>query len=238
MQEYQLNRRDLVLISTGLAVVCCALVADNSVNGHVQDSSDAIHAAVQRLASIPESIGPWTSVDHEISDREQEVAGIVGYIRRTYTNHKTGYEVQLTVLCGPSGPIAVHPPTACFQGIGYSVVSGPTLTRLKAADDVETWEFNKSSFRQDDASIPDLVRVFWGWSTDGHWKAPSTPRLEFRGKPFLFKIYVTDHSLEETTQAALPQIEAFLHDALPVLASSLASEITASDMAIVAAGVD
>ena len=88
------------------------------------------------------------------------------------------------------------------------------------------YEFNKSSFKQDDASVPEIVRVFWAWSPDGKWLAPASPRISFRGHPYLYKLYVTDRALEESSNTALPQIEAFLNDALPVLTAALNGETT------------
>lgn len=215
----------MTLMGIGLAVLCCGAAADSALNGYGSTDSDALKAAVARLDKIPAVIGNWTSTDSEISEREQEVAGIAGYIRRTYTNQRTGYEVHLTVLCGPSGPIAVHPPTACFEGIGYTVAAGPTPTTLQSNDGENAGEFNKSSFRQSDASVPEVVRVFWGWSTDGNWQAPANPRIEFRGQPWLYKIYATDRWLEEPSDDALPQIEVFLREALPVVREAVAESV-------------
>lgn len=214
-------RRDIVLMSVGLAVLCFGKFADSAINGYGAADSIALTEAVTRVAGIPATIGNWTSTDSEISDREKEVAGIDGYIRRTYTNQRTGYEVHLTILCGPAGPIAVHPPTACFEGIGYTLASGPVPATLKSADQSTTWQFNRSSFRQGDASVPEIVRVFWGWSTDGVWQSPANPRIAFRGQPFLYKIYVTDSWIEDTGDTALPQAEAFLRDALPVIQAAV-----------------
>ncbi len=211
----------MLLIGAGLAALCVGKLADSSINGYGTADAADLDQAVTRLQQIPSSIGNWTSIDSELTEREMEVAGISGYVRRQYTNPRIGYSVHLTVLCGPSGPIAVHPPTACFEGIGYTLASGPTPTSLRSDEGLPADEFNKCSFRQGDASVPEIVRVFWGWSTEGEWQAPSNPRFEFRGKSYLYKIYVTDSRLEAGDETALPQIETFLKDALPTIAAAL-----------------
>ena len=220
-----IRRRDVLWMASGLAAVCLGGVADSAFNGTDAGDVESLSAAVSRLENIPATIGRWESTDSELSERELTVAGIEGYVRREYRNPQTGFSVHLTVLCGPAGPMSVHPPTACFQGVGYTLVSGPTPTsvRLPSADtDTEaSFEFNKSSFRQGDASVPEIVRVFWGWGQDGQWAAPANPRFTFRGQPYLYKIYVVDRWLEDPSQKSLPQIDAFLRDALPEISRSL-----------------
>ena len=221
MTDSTVNRRDMILMGAGIAALFAGKFADSAVNGFAAEDTNALQAAVQRLGNVPEIIGGWTSTSSSLSEREIEVAGIEGYLRREYRNEKTGYRVNLTLLCGQSGPMSVHPPTACFEGVGYTMISGPTITSVKHSESLPG-EMNKSSFRQGNASVPEIVRVFWGWGVDGGWSAPSNPRIEFRGKSFLYKLYVTDSWLEDTGRAALPQIETFLEDAMPTIASALA----------------
>ena len=104
-------------------------------------------------------------------------------------------------------------------------MTGPTPTAVNsdAAGETHSAEFNKCTFRQSDSSVPELVRVFWGWGRNGEWTAPESPRFVFRGQSYLYKIYVVDRWLEATGHQSLPQIEAFLEDALPVISKALHS---------------
>lgn len=210
----------MTLMGAGIAALLVGKFADNAVNGFALEDSNALNTAVKRIQNVPESIGNWTSTSSTLTEREIEVAGIEGYIRRAYRNAKTGYRINLTLLCGQSGPMSVHPPTACFEGVGYTLISGPTVTSVKH-NEILSGEMNRSSFRQGNASVPEIVRVFWGWGTDGGWSAPSNPRFKFRGQTFLYKLYVTDNWLEDTGRTPLPQIESFLEDALPTIATAL-----------------
>lgn len=218
-----IKQRDVILICAGLAMLVVGKIADSAINGVGSADHSVLEAAVSRLDAIPQNIGRWHSTDNTLTEREIEVAGIRGYVRREYKNPTTGYTINLTVLCGPAGPMSVHPPTACFQGVGYTLVSGPTVATIKSADDGFVYEFNKSSFRQGDAAVPEIVRVFWAWAPNGEWLAPSNPRFAFRGQPYLYKIYVTDRALEDRGNSDLPQIESFLNDALPVITDALQS---------------
>ena len=208
-----LSRRDFALCAGGLAVLLAAAGADAVLNGGMNDPQRLDEAAA-KLDRLPMTIGSWTSTAGEIDEREKRLAEIAGSVRRLYRHSETGHAVTLTILCGAAGPMSVHPPTACFEGVGYALVAGPTVTSVddNAGQGVT---LNKASFRLQDSSLSEVVRVFWGWSTAGQWDAPANPRLTFRGEPVLFKLYVVDRAYETTND--LTQSETFLAEALPVI---------------------
>lgn len=177
----------------------------------------ALRAASDRLSKIPESIGEWTSTAGTITERELQMAQAAGFLRRTYQNQQTGYSVTLTVLCGPAGPMSVHQPTACFEGVGYELASGPHDVTIPSTPHDAT--LSKAAFRPPAAIANEIVRVFWSWNAAGIWQAPTNPRLAFRGQPLLYKLYVVDQGLEAA--ADLAQAESFLTDALPVIQEAL-----------------
>lgn len=232
LSETSLSRRDFALCAGGFFAMLAASGADAVLNRGLNDP-DAVKTAAARLSLIPEQIGLWASSPEEIDEREKRLAGIGGSLRRTYRNAENGYVVSLTVLCGAAGPMSVHPPTACFEGVGYRLSSGPAVVIFKDADagseaDAGTHgesegdlnsALNRASFRLPDSSSSEIVRVFWGWSDDGIWKAPENPRLAFRGQPFLFKLYVVDRSLHQADD--VKQAETFLEQALPVIRREL-----------------
>jgi hypothetical protein len=221
--------RDTFLILSGLAVLCAGVLADSIINSDTSDSADSRLQAVQRIQHVPRQIGLWSSEDETISDRERQVAAVDGYIRRRYRHSQSGRTVTMTLLCGRSGPMSVHPPTACFEGVGYSLASGPAVTPVDCSGTADNQtefrcELNKASFRQSDTAMPRTIRVFWGWSVSGLWQAPQYPRLTFRDRPYLYKLYVTSQSLAEPGQPSNSSIETFLQDALPVLRTVLSDE--------------
>lgn len=221
----KISRRDVILIGTGLAVLVAGKFADSQINGFAPASAAELQAATEQLQRIPDTIGSWTSEEGTLTAEEIKAAGINGYIRREYKDHTTGYRVNLTLLCGLSGPMSVHPPTACFEGVGYSLCSGPVVVSASTSTSHSKAEFNKSAFRQGDSAFPEVVRVFWAWGHNGPWQAPQNPRLEFRGQPFLYKLYLTDRTTDDAEARTLPQIETFLDVALPVIEESLYGEL-------------
>lgn len=216
----QLSRRDFLLCAGGAGLLMASTGLDSVLHRELNDPA-AIAAAVPRLQAIPSTIESWGSSDLKIDEREIRHGGIAGSLRRVYRHVENGKTATLTVLCGAAGPMSVHPPTACFEGVGYSLASGPSLTEVRDVDGVSV-TLNRATFRPQESGVAEVVRVFWGWSTDGNWDAPSNPRVAFHGERVLFKLYVVDRAFETADDIA--QSEAFLKDALPAIRKALSGE--------------
>ena len=223
MNPTKLKRRDVLLMASGAAALGLGRLADGVIPSAAVGTLEDLQRAAARMDYFPAAFGRWTSEPGTISEQEQRVASIHRYIRRDYRNTDSGYRVGVTLLCGPAGPMAVHPPTACFEGVGYSLQSGPILASVSGSDSNIMHEFNKSTFQQNTSTYPQTVRAFWGWGTGTNWTAPSRPRMEFRGEPWLYKLYVTDRGVVRTGTTAIPQAESFLRDGLPVLRKALSA---------------
>ena len=198
-------------------MLLAAAAADAVLNRGLSDPV-ALSAAARRLDLIPATIGAWTSTPGVIDDCEQRLAEVAGFIRREYRHSETGRVVTLTILCGAAGPMSIHPPTACFEGVGYSQLSGPTVVGI-TDDSNETVSLKEASFRLEDSSVSEVVRVFWGWSPDGEWDAPESPRMSYRGQPWLYKLSVVDRAYAAADDPA--RSEAFLKEALPAIRTAL-----------------
>ena len=213
-----MSRRDFGLCLGGLAALGVSAAADSRLNEGLSDPV-VLNAAKESLERIPATIGAWTSKPMKIDERAIRLGEISGYFRREFRHAETGRAVVLTILCGGAGPMSVHPPTACFEGVGYSLVSGPAVIGITDNDDI-TISLNKAAFRLQEEMTSDMTRVFWGWSADGTWDAPANPRIAYRGQPVLFKLYTVDRAWDSGD--GLAQSETFLTDALPVIRRALA----------------
>ena len=213
-----MSRRDFGLCLGGLAALSVSAAADSRLNEGLSDPV-VLNAAKESLERIPATIGAWTSKPMTIDERAIRLGEISGYFRREFRHAETGRAVVLTILCGGAGPMSVHPPTACFEGVGYSLVSGPAVIGITDTDDI-TISLNKAAFRLQEEMTSDMTRVFWGWSADGTWDAPANPRIAYRGQPVLFKLYTVDRAWDSGD--GLAQSETFLTDALPVIRRALA----------------
>lgn len=206
----------MTLFAAGLVVLLATTCVSEILTAGL-NNPEALARSASRLDQIPETIGNWHSVPRELSEREQRLAQISHFVRREYRHEETGYAVVLTVLCGPAGPMSVHPPTSCFEGVGYELASGPNLVTMD--NGARSASFNRAVFRPPQSMHSEVVRVFWAWSTDGQWDAPPNPRIAYRGEPALYKLYVVEQAVESVSD--LEQAEAFLADALPVIQEAL-----------------
>lgn len=145
-----------------------------------------------RLHLVPQTIGDWDSQDSTISDAERQMAGLTHDLTRTYTNRRTGDSVTVVLMSGPTGPVAVHPPTACYQGAGYQQSGATRELVIDLTKDGGTRHvFAIADFYQPSRPEQTQPRIYWAWTTSGTWSVPESPRLEFAGNPVLFKLYVT-----------------------------------------------
>ncbi|MFT4558431.1 MAG: hypothetical protein ACI92S_003810 [Planctomycetaceae bacterium] len=175
---------------TGAIVVFLAV--SGLVDGRFIDTADSeqkLTRVSQSLEQLPLKCGDWVGTSLDTNPEELKVAEAAGAILRRYTHRLSGNSVTVLVLCGPPGPISVHPPTACYQARGYRLSDVPRRAALEGkagSHEVLTAEFtNPAGFAED------RVGITWSWSTDGQWMAPENPRLEFANESALFKLYIT-----------------------------------------------
>ncbi len=180
--------------------------------------------AAGKLDKLPKTLGDWHSQPVEMKEWELKGAEAVGHFSRFYRDDETQTEIFVRVLCGPSGPIAVHPPTICFPGAGLQQ-SYPEKRETIDAGNVKG-EFWRTAFT---SRSPDGVRTevetYWAWSVAGICEAPSNPRLEYATSPHLYKIYVS--MARRTAGEAIPEdnaraaCEKFLKLFLPAFQSAI-----------------
>jgi len=178
-----------------IASATLLMIASGIIHGTSTDrwgESAKLSAAAVRLDTIPARLGDWKSQELQKSDEELQIAGAEGYVFRRYVNVADGNVVVLMMLCGPPGPISVHPPTVCFTGSGWQLTSDPERFRLDRPSSDLNDEFLTARFTSGQAvTVANSIRVFWSWNAAGTWQVPKNPRVTFAKYPYLYKLYVT-----------------------------------------------
>src|SRR5262245_20525708 len=108
------------VVVTGLGVV--AVLAGGVVHGLWPgrwEASDGPGAAAARLASVSGELGAVRG--EPLDERDRAPAGAAGCLCRRHVNRWTGAAVTVYLLCGRPGPVAIHPPDACYWAAGYEV---------------------------------------------------------------------------------------------------------------------
>ncbi|MFM8570518.1 MAG: exosortase-associated EpsI family protein, partial [Pirellula sp.] len=110
-----LNKWYLGVVSA-LAIILLGGVAHGVLSNRWGVAED-IQSLGKQLNSIPMEIGPWKCEEEGILD-DRTIYGILeanGYISRVYVHQATGEVVNVFLVFGPKGPIAVHTPEICYS---------------------------------------------------------------------------------------------------------------------------
>jgi len=199
----------------GVAAVAASAYDSGRQSGRWQKLT-GVDTVAERLKNVPSQVGDWRADERTMDPHELEVAGVVQYVSRLYTNRKTGDRVQILLICGRPGPIAAHPPEVCYASAGYVPEKQAERVAI-GSDEFKAGKFVKSKPRND------ALKILWAWSTDGDWKAPDYPRQAFgRSTTALFKLYVIRQvPSDEAAGSKDPSVE-FLDVMLPALKQCLA----------------
>src|SRR5262245_7859111 len=117
-----------------ILAVCALIVACGYGHGVLTDRwsvSRELTDAVVRLEKVPRQLGDWLAVkDWEMDPRMKAMGGVEGYIDRVFQNSRELTPITVFLVCGRSGPVSVHTPDLCYQGIGYVMEGEPHRKKL------------------------------------------------------------------------------------------------------------
>jgi hypothetical protein len=206
-------------VLTALALVAASGLAHGLVTGRWHNARD-LEVALARVPLVPRDIGAWHGRDLDADPEAFTQAHADAYWVRRYEDRSTGSAVTVILMCGPAGPLAVHTPDVCYRGAGYEAAGPVTAVEvpLPGGSAAHLWT---ARFAKDQPSAAGQLRLFWTWSADGTWSAPSWPRLAFAGRPALYKLYVIQEQPPGGEPAAGGPALGFLPRLLPALSQSL-----------------
>lgn len=183
--------------------------------------SQAVDAAAARLTRVPHTVGDWEGTDLQTDPRALAIGEIVGCVNRRYENRLTGQAVTALLVCGKSGPIAVHTPDVCYGGAGYALTAPPVRQIIPATENAPSAAFWTAKVRKQNTQQTMTLRVCWTWNANGQWEAPDNPRLKFGHHPSLYKLYVVRELAPDEDESAPGPEAAFLQCLVSELQRSL-----------------
>ncbi|MFG0254566.1 MAG: exosortase-associated EpsI family protein, partial [Rhodopirellula sp. JB053] len=108
------------------AILAVLTLMSGIVHGYLDGrwaTNDDSTAKGSRLSDLPTQLGDWKLVETtELDDGAADLLRCYGSIVREYQNELTGAKVNVAILFGPRGPIAVHTPEVCYSSIGTKQV--------------------------------------------------------------------------------------------------------------------
>jgi len=171
-----------------------------------------IVALGNKLRTIPMEIGDWSCQEEGQLDEDAEalleVKETKGYISRTYSHRSTGESVNVFVIFGPKGPVAVHTPEVCYSARAVHQTSAREAVGIDldgASGELWKLAFETNTFDKRRMS------VYYGWSDGGAWTAAKSPR--FWRTDYLYKIQTAcqasgnkEDSTDEFFKVFLPEV--------------------------------
>lgn len=176
--------------------------------------TEELNAAAEAVNALPTSIGSWTTDEVErLSEEASTMLRCAGNSVGAYSN-RSGDAVNMVLLVGPAGPLAVHTPEVCYGSNNFTIHESTQATKITDSTGKEH-DFSVVTFRENKAGNR-LLRVYYAWNRDQTWVAPSSPRSAFAGIPMLYKVQVATHDVQKDRDN-LDAGERFLGEALPLL---------------------
>ncbi|MCI0685069.1 MAG: EpsI family protein [Gemmataceae bacterium] len=209
-------RRVAVIAAVAILFVCGLVHGLWAERWH---TSRALTSALERVALVPLEIGDWRGEALEGDHEAFETAGAQRYWIRSYTNARTRQTVLAILMCGRAGRMAIHTPQLCYPGAVYEMDDAPVSTPMTSASGEALGTLNTARLSKTRGVGSKAVRLYWGWNPGDGWHAPSNPRWTYSGRPFLYKLYVSESQMPGNENAAA----ALLQELLPELRKTLSS---------------
>ncbi len=210
-------RGSLRIAATAILVVLTlfAGVVHGYLDGRWTANAD-LHVVGSKLADLPEQVGDWRLTETtELDPGAADLLRCYGSSVRIYENMKTGAMVNVAVLFGPRGPIAVHTPEICYSSVGTKQVGDRKVERMGLAGKEDSlWSVQFAAAPSSDPSL----NVWYGWSDGGPWEAREQPRFWLTEN--LYKIQVAGPAGEEGNRPVEDFIDAFLPVTHPLMGST------------------
>lgn len=198
MSQFVLDRntqaRFLILLTIGVLLTVSAGYVYGRYSLRWGPSVDLVGAG-EYLQTMPRQIDAWQMVD-ELSMKESAVDMLqcAGYIYRRYINQKTGDTINIALIVGPPGPIAVHTPEVCYSSRAYTLLDSNSTMTLDGSPG-DSHSFWKTTFRPNQI-VADQLRVYYAWATrptdadSATWKAMTRGRYRYGAEPLLYKLQI------------------------------------------------
>jgi hypothetical protein len=148
-----------------------------------------------------------------------DVLECVGHIKRTYVHRQTGESVNVAVMLGPPGPIAVHTPEVCYSSQNYRFEQSRERVEISTAGGRSDSFWSLTLGAKDPGD--NRLRVYYAWTSGGPWQASERPRFEFSGRSCLYKIQLASLAPPAGAPESKDGCRRFLEAFIPALDRAL-----------------
>jgi hypothetical protein len=167
----------------------------------------------KQLQAIPMEIGSWKcSEEGKLSQHVEEILETIGYITRLYVHQGTGESVNVFLVFGPKGPIAVHTPEVCYSSRAVTQTSERQAVPINYdGTEGDLWKLDFETNSIDKRRMT----VYYGWTEGGAWQAAKQPR--FWRTDYLYKIQTSSQATGKKEDSTDEFFKLFLPEARKVM---------------------
>jgi len=203
----------------GVILVAVLTIVSGMLQGRMSNRwgpTEDMQTAAKQLEKLPTQFGSWQLFSsQEMSEEARNQLECAGYLYHTYKNRDTGEIVNMVLLLGPAGPIAVHTPEICYSSRAYKQLAPRECVTLLDRSNRED-KFWRLAFRSTGVKA-DMLQVYYAWSTGDYWLAAGNPRFSLAGQPYLYKIQLAATVPFYADLKTNDPCKKFLQDFLPVV---------------------
>ena len=217
MSELETVSKDIVISRRKPLIVVILLlitsaVVHGSIDGRWSPKADLI-AQGSRLNELPDTAGDWKlNQVLEMPESTLRILQCHGWGQREYRNAGTGQLINVAVMLGPRGPMAVHTPEICYDSVGTERTRDRRPESITTAkEDHQLWSVEFANKDSGD----NRFESWYGWSDGGKFHASKLPRVWMSS--YLYKIQLSgpvgngaDQPIQDFLGEFLPQLEILL----------------------------
>lgn len=149
------------------------------------------------LKEIPHVLGTWRSLEGAEATLDPEIARIAGssdHVIRSYIDDKTGEQVTVLLLYGPSQAVFAHTPEVCYPASGFTTVVPSREIQVPLEGSARTAAFREALYGKSRGGLTELSEVYYSFLNAGVWRSDMSGQWkQFRYHPGMFKIQIERH---------------------------------------------
>jgi hypothetical protein len=181
----------------------------------------ALLEAGKMLQALPHNFDNWEQRESSVlPPATLAILECDQYAQSVYVDRNTGRQIMCTLLVGPPGPMAVHTPEICYSAVDWKAIGERKRVTLDDKRPDTVW---RSQFQDAHNSQESDIRVYYAWTDGNEWTAADEPRIQFGGRPFLFKVQVMERMPHDPEFQTSDPAKDFLTDFMPVFAQTVKS---------------
>jgi hypothetical protein len=202
----------VIPIAAVIGLILFSGVVHGYLDGRWSQAND-LKAQGELLQQLPEMCGDW-----QLAKTEDLDAGAMQLLRchgstvRVYRHReKEDSFVNVAIMFGPRGPIAVHTPEVCYDSVGTEQTADrrvESISTVQSRHELWTVPFSRDNRSEE-------FEVWYAWSDGGSWQAAKHPR--FWATDNLYKIQLAgpvsrgaEDPCRDFLEKFLPQVEKVL----------------------------